>query len=266
MVIVTNSGAEIATSATISDVLPAELAEVAWTCTRSTGAICAVSGSGALNDTVTLPPAGTLTYLLTGTVRSSALGDVVNTIFALPPASYLNVGTGSATDNKPTSTEGDVSVSKATRWFTGVNVITYTILYSNTGPSDAREVLIMDTLPISVTYRGQISASLPIDSRDPIGHDYTWYTPTLPAKPFGSIVFTVTVDPGISGPLFNTIAITSTTLDTNPANNFYQVGVNSRSGTPAAVQLASFEARHHQRQHSQRHYVGNGERTSQPGL
>ena len=112
-VIVTNNGVEAATNALISDTLPAELTDVTWTCAPSADASCSANGSGALNDTVSVPAGGTLTYALTGTLLSSALGDVANTIFALPPLNFVNLGIGSATDNKPTATQADLSVIKA---------------------------------------------------------------------------------------------------------------------------------------------------------
>jgi uncharacterized repeat protein (TIGR01451 family) len=242
-VIVTNSGAEAATNATISDTLPAELIGVTWTCAPSAGASCTANGSGALNDTVTVPAGGTLTYAMTGTLLSSALGDVVNTIFALPPFNFVNMGIGSATDNKPTATQADLSVIKATSWITGLNVLTYTITYTNTGPSDAREVFINDTLPVSLTYQGQVSATPAIDPLSPIGQAYTWYTPTLPANTTGSIVYTVTINTGITATLTSSVSITTTTFDTSPGNNLYQTDVNARDGAPTGIHLLSLAAR-----------------------
>lgn len=150
---------------------------------------------------------------------------------------------GSAIDSKPTAPQVDLSVIKATAWITGINVITYTITYSNTGPSDAREVFVTDTLPVSLTYQGQVSATPAIEPLSPIGQAHTWYTPTLPANTTGSIVYTVTINTGITATLTNSVSITTTTDDINPGNNLYQTGVNVSNGTPLGVILASFDAR-----------------------
>lgn len=241
-VIVTNSGVEAATNATISDTLPADLAGITWTCEPSAGGACSASGSGALDDTVTLPAGGTLTYVITGTLLSSALGDVVNTIFALPPLDSVNVGTGSATDSKPTAPQADLSVTKTSTWITGSNVLTYTLTYTNAGPSDAREVYLTDTLPISVTYQGEVSAVPAIMTLSPVGTAHTWYTPTLSAGVTGTVIFTVTVNTGITGTLTNTVSITSTTFEISAVDNAYEAGVNVRSGVPTVLTLVRLSA------------------------
>ena len=211
-------------------------------CEPSAGGACSASGSGALDDTVTLPAGGTLTYVITGTLLSSALGDVVNTIFALPPLDSVNVGTGSATDSKPTAPQADLSVTKTSTWITGSNVLTYTLTYTNAGPSDAREVYLTDTLPISVTYQGEVSAVPAIMTLSPVGTAHTWYTPTLSAGVTGTVIFTVTVNTGITGTLTNTVSITSTTFEISAVDNAYEAGVNVRSGVPTVLTLVRLSA------------------------
>lgn len=68
---VRNAGPAAAT-ATVTDVLPAALADGVWTCSASSGASCA-NGSGAvLSDTVTLPAGGEIRYVYSATVQAGA--------------------------------------------------------------------------------------------------------------------------------------------------------------------------------------------------
>ena len=43
--------------------------------------------------------------------------------------------------------------------------------------------------------------------------------------------------------LTNSVSITSTTVDTSPVNNVYEIGVNARDGGPTALHVLSFAAR-----------------------
>ncbi len=95
--------------------------------------------------------------------------------------------------------------------------MTYTLAYTNNGPSDAQEVHITDTLPMSVTYGGVVSS--PFAGPTQTGRSLTWYTPTLAAGARGSIIFTVTVDAGAGGVLTNNVVITSATLDSALGDN-----------------------------------------------
>ncbi len=95
--------------------------------------------------------------------------------------------------------------------------LTYTLVYTITGPAPAYNVTMTDTLPISTTFGGVVAANPPltlIDTAPP-----TWYTPTLPAGAQGSIVFTVTVDADASGVITNTAVIGNSMADDDPSNN-----------------------------------------------
>jgi uncharacterized repeat protein (TIGR01451 family) len=121
-------------------------------------------------------------------------------------------------------------------------VVTYTMPYSNAGPTTALDVFLTDTLPVGVDY---------------VSHDST---PPLPATILGSppgvqfdvgllapgqggmVTLTIQVAPSFTGTLItNTVVIATTSIDTNPANNQAQ-DVDQVVPPPTAVQLLYFIA------------------------
>jgi len=130
--------------------------------------------------------------------------------------------------------EADLSITKddALAVVKAGELVTYTLRYTNTGPSVAQDLRITDTLPFSVTYGGLVTSTLPLSMSvdwggDPARQMIAWYTPTLMSQSTattsqafsGTIVFTATVDPGAEGVIVNDVIITSTTYDPDPADN-----------------------------------------------
>ena len=76
---VSNAGPTAAAGAAVIDTIPAALVGATWTCSASPGSTCTASGSGNINDMVTLAAGGTATYMLTGTVAAGATGVLTNT-------------------------------------------------------------------------------------------------------------------------------------------------------------------------------------------
>lgn len=106
---VTNLGTTTAAGATVSDTLPSGFTSgsVSWTSSYSTGATGA-SGSGNINDTITLAAGQSITYTLTGTVSNSATGSLVNTATVTPASGITDTDT---TNN--TATDRDTILPKA---------------------------------------------------------------------------------------------------------------------------------------------------------
>lgn len=100
-IVASNAGPDTATGATVADTLPAALTGAAWTCTAASGASCTASGTGNINDTVTLPAGASVTYTLTATVSSTATGTLANTASVTPPAGTVdpNSANNSASDS-----------------------------------------------------------------------------------------------------------------------------------------------------------------------
>ncbi len=100
-IVVSNAGPNAATGATVTDNVPAALTGATWTCVGTAGTTCTAGPvSGNINDTVTLPVAGSVTYTLTGTVGINP-ANLRNTATVAPPSGMgdPNPGNNSATDD-----------------------------------------------------------------------------------------------------------------------------------------------------------------------
>ena len=65
-------------TATVTDVLPTELASGSWVCTPSGGAACANGTGNTLSDNATLPVGGQASYLYSATVQPGSPDDVIS--------------------------------------------------------------------------------------------------------------------------------------------------------------------------------------------
>lgn len=220
-----NAGPGNATGATVVDTFPAALSGVTWTCVGAGGATCTAAGSGNINDTVNLPAGGSVTFTASGTLSSSATGTLSNTATVSAPSGVTdpNLANNSATDTDTLTPQADLSISKddgLTSVIAGSSV-TYNIVVSNPGPSDALGATVADTFPavlsgVTWTCVGAGGATCPASGSGDINA-----TVDLPAG--GSVTFTVsaTVRPNASGVLSNTATVTPPTSVTDPdlANN-----------------------------------------------
>ena len=129
------------TGATVADTFPASLT-CTWTCVGAGGGTCTAAGSGNINDTVNLPAGGSVTYTASCTI--SRVGD--------RHAEQHRDGRGAGrrhrsrtrpTTRPPTPTRWRASADLAITKTDGVTTatpggsVTYTIMASNAGPSNA---------------------------------------------------------------------------------------------------------------------------------
>ncbi len=104
-VVATNAGLAAVVGAVATDNMPAALTGVTWTCAASTGSACSASGSGSINDAVTLLVGGNVTYTVTAVVDPAATGSLANTATIAVPAGGTDPVpvNNSATDTDPLS-------------------------------------------------------------------------------------------------------------------------------------------------------------------
>ncbi len=116
-IVVTNTGTAVAANAVVTDSIPATLTNVTWTSSATGGASDnQASGSGSINDTVTLNGGASITYTVTAKVAALSALETVSDFSTLGN----NVGVGSTkTVNGITAEAAYVSgytVGSATLW------------------------------------------------------------------------------------------------------------------------------------------------------
>ncbi len=84
-IVVSNAGPSAAVGATVTDAIPANLINASWVCNPAPGAACSASGNGDINDSVTIPAGGSVTYTLTVTVNEPEGGFVSNSATVASP-------------------------------------------------------------------------------------------------------------------------------------------------------------------------------------
>ncbi len=218
-----NSGPSNAPGATVADTFPASLT-CTWTCAGAGGGTCTAAGSGNINDTVNLPPSGSVTYTASCTISAAATGSLSNTATVAAPAGVTdpNPGNNSATDTDTLGAQADLAITKTDGVTTATpgGAVTYTITASNSGPSNTTGATVTDTFPASLTCTwtcvGAGGATCTAAGSGNIGD-----TVNLPAG--GSATYTAswTISLAATGTLSNmaTVSAPGGVTDPDPANN-----------------------------------------------
>jgi uncharacterized repeat protein (TIGR01451 family)/CSLREA domain-containing protein len=87
VILVSNAGPQDVINARVTDLLPAQFSNAAWTCTATGGAVCPASGSGTVDALVGLPAGSSLSFALTATAQSTPEQIVTNRAIVEPPLS-----------------------------------------------------------------------------------------------------------------------------------------------------------------------------------
>jgi uncharacterized repeat protein (TIGR01451 family)/fimbrial isopeptide formation D2 family protein len=216
-----NAGPSNATTGegtTVLDNVPSGCSAVAWTCVGAGGGTCSASGSGLINDTVSLPVGGSVTYTSVCSIAAGATGTLTNTATVSTTITDPASGNNSATDSDTLAASADLAITKTDGVSTATpgGSVTYTITASNAGPSNATGATVADTFPASLTCTwtcvgaggGTCTAS---------GSGNINGTVNLPSG--GSVTYTAscTVSAAATGTLSNTATVTAPAGVTDPA-------------------------------------------------
>jgi uncharacterized repeat protein (TIGR01451 family) len=213
-IVVSNVGSAGAAGVLVSDTLPVETSFVT----------ASLPHLGPVGGVITWP----LGVVGVGYTRSVTLvvrvhGSVISGTYVSNTAWVAGDGGAAGSDTVSTrvAVAADLAVAKLAHLdpVLAGGTLTYSLVYTNVGPSDAAAVFITDTLPLSVTYGGPVSQEPSITGPVVKGRTLTWYTPTLAAGVSGTIVFTVTVDAGATGTVTNAAVITGATPDPDAGSN-----------------------------------------------
>ncbi len=227
-IVVANAGPSDATGALVSDAMPAQLSSWAWTCAEAGGA-AGCDGMADTNanfsDTVDLPIGASITYTVSATILSGASGDLVNTVTISAAANQTDIdpNNNSASDSDTQHSISDVGIVKSVLETTFVpgGTLTYQLLVTNYGASDAANTVILETVPEYTTFNGTAGWIC-----DPIagtaGADCSYALGTLPAGDSTTVTFAVTIDNPIAAgvtEIFNTTSVIHDGEDSDPSNN-----------------------------------------------
>jgi uncharacterized repeat protein (TIGR01451 family) len=94
-----NAGPDDAIGAVVRDMLPANLVDASWSCSAQAGASCTASGSGNIEDMITLPGGSMLTYMLSATVAANPETAVDNTAVVESPSGTLDANIDNNSDS-----------------------------------------------------------------------------------------------------------------------------------------------------------------------
>lgn len=225
-IVVSNAGPSDVVGATVNDLLPAGITTASWTATPGAGAIVpANSGTGAINQLVSVPAGSSITYMLTLNVPGSFTGVLSNTATVVVPVGYTdnNPANNTATDNDTYNPLYSLSAVKtAPASVSAGTAIQYTVTFTNNGPSDLIGAAIADNIPASitgVTWTAAVTGTATVSAGSGAGNAVS-LTGSLPAGPGNTIVLTVngTVQSSATGIITNQAAITPPNKPAFPSN------------------------------------------------
>ena len=230
----TNSGPSTASTVSVTDTLPAGVTFVSVSASNG-GWSCSNAGNASVTCTRASWNSGASTTFTINVTAQSQAGVMTNgaSITSATPDPTPTNNTASA--NTTVTAVADLAVTKAgpATVVAGGN-ISYTVVATNLGPSDAANVSLVDTLPAGVTF-GSITPSNGGWSCTNAGN--TSATCTRASWNSGATTtFTIVVTaPNNAASLTNTASIASTTADPDPANNTGTAGTAVTSSANLSV-------------------------------
>jgi len=155
---------------------------------------------------------------------SSFAGKKIEVLFHLDSDTTINLA-GWAIDDVTVTAQrpvsADLSLSKSVSPTTASpgQPITYTLTFSNTGPDTAGNIVLTDTVPVSVT-NVSVASSGAIITDTGTSPAYVWQVQDLAPSQSGIITITGQVNPNLSSSgVFTNTATISATGDITPTNN-----------------------------------------------
>jgi len=212
-IIVTNSGPSFLANGTVTDPLPAQVASATWTAVYAgAGSTGPASGTGGLDETVSLAVGGTATFTFTVRISPEATGDLVNIVTVAPPPGTQGGPVTASDTNTQASPQVLLTVTKSdgTDRYTPGTSTTYTIFVTNSGPSFLRGGIVRDLLPSpqgataswTATASGVGSAVEPATGGNDIDA-----TIDLPVNGTATFLYTVNIKSTATGQMDNTVTV-----------------------------------------------------------
>ncbi|MED0876491.1 DUF7507 domain-containing protein [Bacillus mobilis] len=212
-IVVSNAGPSDAANVTLTDSIPSVVLNPEYSID---GGVTFNPWPGSINIG-TLVSGTSETVLIQGTVSPSAIGNITNTATVTSTTPDPDPTNNTSTFETPVETLADISVIKtgSPNPVLAGNVLAYTIVVSNAGPSDAQNVTLTDMVPskiLSPEYSTDGGVTFnPWPSSINIG--------TLVNGASQTIIIRGTVNPSATGLIINTAVVSSTTPDPDSTNN-----------------------------------------------
>lgn len=216
IITVTNNGPSTATNVVVTDTLPTGVTFVSASsgCTHSAGTVtCSITKLDENSHAI---------FLITVSVNNGVSGNIINNVYVT--ADEYDPDTNSNSDSETTTVTSDpvanlrIEKSDNPEPITAGDQLIYTLTITNSGPSNAVNVVVTDSLPGNVTF---ISATASQGSGcSESSGTVTCYLGNLSIGESAKITIIViptlpTPDPGI----LNTAAVTSETTDPDNSDN-----------------------------------------------
>ncbi|NFF37927.1 DUF11 domain-containing protein [Clostridium argentinense] len=233
-IVVSNAGPNAAENVVLTDIISSSI----------TGPEFSIDGGATFNswsgsfNIGTLPAGSSRTILIRGTVSTTATGCINNTAIVIsttPDPNLINNVSSVCVEVVPQA-EADISVVKTAspNPVAPGGVLTYTLVVSNAGPSDAQNVVLTDNIPSSI-----IGPEFSVDG----GVTFNPWTGsislgTLPAGSSRTILIRGTVSSSATGCINNTAIVTSTTPDPNPINNVSSICIEVETGAQGEADVS----------------------------
>jgi len=219
----TNNGPSDAPGTVVADMFPA-VETCTWTCSPTGNATCTASGSGNINNNISLPAGGTATYTANCAIAPAATGMLSNTATVTAPASVNDPtpGNNTASDDDTLVPAADLAITNSDGVVTAIagGSVTYTIAATNSGPSDAPGASVADTFPASETCTWTCAATGTATCTASSSGDIN-DTADLPKGDSATYTASCTISSAATGTLSNTATVTApaTVNDATTANN-----------------------------------------------
>ncbi len=154
-IIISNNGPEDIVGIQIADNLLTQITSWDWACTTVTNASgCdpAIASATNFTDTVDIQNGGSITYTVTAYISADASGDLVNTA-TVSGGTDSNLANNTSSDTDTLQRFADLAISKnaPTDTYKPGDIITYTVIVSNNGPSNVSGFDILDPVPAEIT-------------------------------------------------------------------------------------------------------------------
>jgi len=230
-VVVTNHGPSLATEISAADTLPSGVTYKSDTTSQGTYD----SGSGAW-CVGNLASGESASLTLVVTVDSSTTGTLTNEVAVSGNEDDPDETNNSDTEDTDVIAQADLEVTKTGEPGSVApgSDVTYTIVVTNHGPSDATGVNVTETLPSGVTYKSDSPSQGTYDSGTGV-----WDVGNLASGNGATLTLVVTVDSSTTGTLTNDVSAIGEQDDPDPVNNIDTEQSKVSSSTVAAVPAIS---------------------------